>query len=103
MRLAAESSWREATVSIGDNPTFDDVTDTRVECHIHDFSGDLYGAMATIVLVGLIREMRAFGDVAGLIEGTAADLLISRRMLSASPPPTPCAESAGDCVEPGLE
>ncbi|MBN8424738.1 riboflavin kinase [Microbacterium esteraromaticum] len=86
-RVADEPLWREATVSIGDNPTFGDVTDTRVECHIHDFSGDLYGTHATVVLVSLIRDMRSFEDVAGLIERTAADLVVSRRLLAAAPPP----------------
>lgn len=86
-RIAGEPFWREATVSIGDNPTFDDVTETRVECHLHDFDGDLYGTSATVVLVSLIRDMRSFDDVAGLIERTAADLVVSRRLLAATTPP----------------
>lgn len=85
--LEGEASWREATVSIGDNPTFGDVTETRVECHVHDFTGDLYGTQVTVMLVSLIREMRAFDEVSGLIEGTTADLLVSRRLLSAATPP----------------
>lgn len=85
--VAGEPLWREATVSIGDNPTFGDVTDTRVECHIHDFSGDIYGTHTTVVLVSLIRDMRSFDDVAGLIERTTADLVVSRQLLAAAAPP----------------
>ncbi|RZU65637.1 riboflavin kinase/FMN adenylyltransferase [Microterricola gilva] len=86
-RIGDEPRWRQATTSIGDNPTFGDVTETRVEAHIHDFSGDLYGMRVELQLVALIRGMTAFDDVDTLISRTADDLIVAERLLATVAPP----------------
>lgn len=90
-RIGDEPQWRQATTSIGDNPTFGDVTETRVEAHIHDFSGDLYGMRVELQLVALIRGMTAFDNVDTLISRTADDLIVAERLLATIPAPNRCA------------
>ncbi|MFD1252643.1 Riboflavin biosynthesis protein RibF [Devosia equisanguinis] len=70
-----------ATCSIGLNPTFGDVTSTRVEVFIHDFEGDLYGQRLTLRVLTCLREMRRFESVAALISQTEADVRRSRALL----------------------
>ncbi|MGO3147041.1 MAG: riboflavin kinase [Leucobacter sp.] len=75
-------SWRGATISVGDNPTFKNVGSRRVECHIHDLRDDLYGQSVEIELVAFLRAMIAFADAQELIDHTKADVVRSRNILS---------------------
>lgn len=68
----AERSWQVA-VSIGPNPTFDDQTQ-KVECHIVDYSGSLYGQLLDVELLAKIRDLHAFADAAALITAIRADI-----------------------------
>ena len=72
-----------ATISIGDNPTFDDVTERRVEAFIHDFDGDLYGAEVEFTVHAWLRGMFRYESLDELIEKTAADVAASRIALLA--------------------
>ena len=49
---------RRAAVSIGTNPHFDGI-ERRVEAHLLDFDGDLYGERLIVELWSGIRELRA--------------------------------------------
>ncbi|QAV70561.1 hypothetical protein ESZ53_08990 [Salinibacterium sp. UTAS2018] len=71
-----------ATISIGDNPTFDDVTERRVEAFIHDFDGDLYGAEVEFTVHAWLRGMFRYESLDALIEKTAADVAASRIALA---------------------
>ncbi|MEH6781656.1 MAG: riboflavin kinase [Rhodoglobus sp.] len=71
-----------ATISIGDNPTFDDVTDRRVEAFVHDFDGDLYGAEVEFTVHSWLRGMFRCESLDELIEKTAADVAASRIALA---------------------
>lgn len=73
-----------ATVSIGFNPTFDDVTDRRVEAFVHDLDANLYGSQITVRIVGLLREMVRFDSLEELIVNTADDVERSRALLSSA-------------------
>lgn len=88
VRVAGAGSaaeWHEATVSVGDNPTFGDVADERAECFLHDFSGDLYGLELEVAFVAYIREMAAFSVLDELIENAASDVERSRELLRLNP------------------
>lgn len=74
-----------ATISIGDNPTFDDVTDRRVEAFIHDFDADLYGATIEFTVHAWLRGMVKCTTLEELIEKTAADVAASRIALAGPP------------------
>lgn len=80
--LDGEPAPRGGTVSIGANPTFDDVSERRVEVHIHDFGGDLYGREVAVEIVRLLRENTRLGGVGELTRKSAEDVRRSRAILS---------------------
>jgi riboflavin kinase/FMN adenylyltransferase len=71
-----------ATASVGNNPTFDDVLERRVEIYIHDFNEIIYGCELDISFVGKLRDMRRFSGIDDLIEQTARDVAQSRLLLA---------------------
>lgn len=77
----ADEGWYQATVSVGDNPTFRNVESRRMECHIHDLARDLYGERVEVEIVAFLREMVAFSGAEELIEQTARDIVVSRSLL----------------------
>jgi riboflavin kinase/FMN adenylyltransferase len=70
------SGWtrgRRAAVSIGTNPHFDGV-ERRVEAHLLDFDGDLYGDRLVVEVWSPIREQRRFDSLEKLVAAIAADV-----------------------------
>jgi riboflavin kinase/FMN adenylyltransferase len=77
-----DASSFPAAVSIGTNPTFDDVLATRVEGYLLDQSDlDLYGKIATFRFVAQIRPMRKFADLSELIAAMTQDVAQTREIL----------------------
>lgn len=70
---AGWSRDRRAAVSIGTNPHFDGV-ERRVEAHLLDFDGDLYGQRLVVEVWDLLREQRRFGSLEELVEAIGADV-----------------------------
>ena len=66
-------------VSIGPNPTFQENC-PKVECHIIDFSGDLYETTLTVDLISEIRDLKPFADADELVRQIAEDITVSRQM-----------------------
>jgi riboflavin kinase / FMN adenylyltransferase len=64
---------RRAAVSIGTNPHFDGV-ERRVEAHLLDFEGDLYGARLVVELWDSLREQRRFASLAELVAAIGDDV-----------------------------
>ena len=62
-----------AAVSIGTNPHFDGV-DRRVEAHLLDFDGDLYGERLVVEIWSPIREQRRFHSLEGLVAAIGDDV-----------------------------
>src|SRR5690606_26637820 len=72
-----------AAVSVGTNPTFDDVLQTQVEAHVLDESElDLYGHDVTVEFTDRLRGMVAFEGVEELKTQIAADVANARAALS---------------------
>lgn len=69
---------------IGPNPTFDSQEAGKVETHILDFTGDLYGQTLHIDFVARIRDVVRFATVELLVEQLKHDLAAVR---TASPVP----------------
>lgn len=67
-----------AAANIGVNPTFDG-SDLRVEVHVLDFQGDLYGEWMEFELHFRLREERRFPGVEALKTQIAADAEAVRR------------------------
>jgi riboflavin kinase / FMN adenylyltransferase len=74
---------RPAAISVGTNPQFG--TDRRVEAHVLDFDGELYGRAVTVDFRHRIRGQAVFPRVEELIAQMRRDIDQARRLL-ASPP-----------------
>lgn len=68
----------DAVTNIGTRPTFDDGTRRVVETHLLDFEGDLYGQIASIELLHMLRPERKFSGVDALVEQIQADVIATR-------------------------
>jgi len=64
---------RRAAVSIGTNPHFDGV-ERRVEAHLLDFDGDLYGQRLVVEIWSLLLEQHRFGSLEELVAAIDADV-----------------------------
>ncbi len=64
---------KRAAISIGTNPHFDGV-ERRVEAHLLDFDGDLYGDRLIVELWSPIREQRRFDSLDELVAAIDADV-----------------------------
>jgi riboflavin kinase/FMN adenylyltransferase len=79
---AGEADGRRAAISIGTNPHYGG-GERRVEAHLLDFAGDLYGRRLVLQLWRRLREERAFRSERALVEQIARDVEDTR---SARPP-----------------
>ena len=70
-----------AAVNIGSNPTFGE-DDVKVECHIIDYSGDLYGQFLDVELLARIREPQQFADAEELTTAIERDIERCRQAAS---------------------
>jgi riboflavin kinase / FMN adenylyltransferase len=70
---AGWSHGRRAAVSIGTNPHFDGV-ERRVEAHLLDFEGDLYGERLVVELWSPLREQRSFDSLDELVAAIGDDV-----------------------------
>jgi riboflavin kinase / FMN adenylyltransferase len=69
-----------AAVSIGTNPTFSGLQQ-RVEAHVLDFDGDLYGERVALEFVTRLREMRAYQGIDPLVAQIRDDVARCREIL----------------------
>jgi riboflavin kinase / FMN adenylyltransferase len=74
---------RPAAVSVGTNPQFG--TDRRVEAHVLDFDGDLYGHRVAVDFAHRLRGQAVFDGPDELAAQMRADIDQARRLLSYSP------------------
>ena len=70
---AGWAGGRRAAVSIGTNPHFDGV-ERRVEAHLLDFDGDLYGDRLVVEIWTPIREQRRFDSLEELVAAIGDDV-----------------------------
>jgi len=74
---------RPAAISVGTNPQFG--TDRRVEAHVLDFDGDLYGHRVSVSFAHHLRDQATFADLDELVAQIKADVDQTRRLLSSPP------------------
>lgn len=78
---------RPAAVNIGKRPTFyQDAEHSLVEAHVIDFEGDLYGELARVEFVELIRSEQRFDGIEALQAQLKLDIETARRILDAESP-----------------
>jgi riboflavin kinase/FMN adenylyltransferase len=74
---AGSALGHRAAISIGTNPTFGG-TERRVEAHLLDYDGDLYGKRLIVELWERLRDEAAFASEAELVEAIAGDVRRTR-------------------------
>ncbi len=80
--LVAGKKW-PAVTNIGFRPTFgEDLTRPRIEAHLLDFSGDLYGQDVELFFVERLRDEMKFSKVDELISQIGHDISETRSILS---------------------
>ena len=70
---------RPAAISVGTNPQFG--TDRRVEAHVLDFDGDLYGHRVAVDFTHHLRDQATFAGLEELIAQIKADIVKARQLL----------------------
>ena len=70
----------QAATSLGTRPTFGGGP-RALECHLLDFSGDLYGQRVTVTFVQRLRDEQRFSDAESLVRQIAIDVDDTRAAL----------------------
>ncbi|HUN45931.1 MAG TPA: bifunctional riboflavin kinase/FAD synthetase [Stellaceae bacterium] len=90
VRIAIEGegtlAWRPGVANLGTRPTVGG-TDLRLEAHLFDFDGELYGKHLRVALIEHLRPERKFAGLDDLKAQIAADAGQARAILAAEPGP----------------
>lgn len=82
---AGKFAWpggeRATAIHIGPNVTFGESV-RKIECHLLDFSGDLYDAPAEVTFLARLREVQPFPSAERLIEALHADVARTREIVT---------------------
>lgn len=85
---AGHARWngqsKPCVVNLGMRPTFDP-PQLRIEAHLIEFSGDLYGQTMTVDLHRRLRPEQAFKGIEALVEQIRADVRQARELLDLAP------------------
>jgi riboflavin kinase/FMN adenylyltransferase len=73
--------WHDGVANIGLRPTVGGETD-RLEAHLFDFAGDLYGRDIAVQLIDFLRPEKKFDGLAALQAQIGEDCLEARRRLA---------------------
>lgn len=76
-RALIERRWYWTAVHIGPNPTFGENA-SKVEIHVIDFEGSLYGTVLEVDFIDRIRGVQTFEDVASLRTQLQRDVEFAR-------------------------
>lgn len=72
-RVGIEGVTYAAGISVGLPPTFPDAA-SRLEVHVLDFAGDLYGRTLAVEFIERLRDQRRFDSPEALAEAIASDI-----------------------------
>lgn len=78
--LPVDGKLRCGALSIGDNPTFGGVGETRAEVFVLDFDGDMYGRKFPVFVLKRLRPMMKFAGADELSRQIAADTEMCREV-----------------------
>jgi riboflavin kinase/FMN adenylyltransferase len=82
-RIAGEDTVWPSVTSYGTRPTFDGA-DQRIETHILDFQGDIYGREIEVKITAFIRPELRFTSVEALIEAMQGDIEQARALATSA-------------------
>jgi riboflavin kinase/FMN adenylyltransferase len=80
-RVGLEGEEHQAVVNIGNRPTFGG-SESVVEAHLLDFSGDLYGRRLELDFIARLRSEQKFSGIEELVAAIGDDVAATRRLLS---------------------
>lgn len=72
-RALVNETWLPAAINIGPNPTFG-VHTRKVEAHLIDYQGNLYGQQLTLEFVARLRETKKFASIQELQQQLKRDV-----------------------------
>ncbi len=78
--IADEWRWYNGVANIGRRPTFGQLTE-RLEAHLFDFDGDLYGQRLRVQLIEYLRAEKKFSGIDALKAQIAEDAAAARHLL----------------------
>jgi riboflavin kinase/FMN adenylyltransferase len=81
-RASVEGRVYPAAVNIGPNPTFAE-TARKIEAHLIDFNGDLYGREISLAFLDRLRSLRKFESPADLMAQLRDDVSATRARVAA--------------------
>jgi len=79
LERGAATDWHDGVANIGLRPTVGG-TDLRLEAHLFDFSGDLYGSHVRVALLDFLRPERKFDSFDALKQQIEADAIEARAL-----------------------
>ncbi len=79
-RCSIQNRLYPAAINIGPNPTFAETVD-KVEIHVLDFNGDLYGQQLEVELLGRLRPISTFSNANELVEQLKIDIQQTRKLV----------------------
>ena len=77
-----DGSVRQGVCNIGRRPTVSTGTESRLEVHLFEYDGDLYGAELAVALHAYLRGEVRFPSLDALRAQIAADAAEARRLLA---------------------
>jgi riboflavin kinase/FMN adenylyltransferase len=83
----ADGSRHPSVTNIGRRPTVATGTESRLETHLFDFSGDLYGQTVRVELHHFLRDEQKFAGIEALKAQIALDAAAARAVLDHPPGP----------------
>jgi riboflavin kinase/FMN adenylyltransferase len=81
----ADGSTHRGVVNIGRRPTVNDGMQSRLEAHLFDFDGDLYGQDISVSLLAYLRAETKFANFDALRRQITLDAEAARAMLARAP------------------
>jgi riboflavin kinase/FMN adenylyltransferase len=74
---------KAVALHIGPNPTFGE-NSRKIEAHILDFSGDLYGSILEMEILTRVREVQKFAGLDALVTQLRTDVAVVKNLVSNS-------------------
>ena len=78
--LLVNNEWHCGALSIGNNPTFHDIHETRAEVHILDFHENIYGDDLLVVFLERVRDIKTFENKIELMMQIERDIETCRKI-----------------------
>lgn len=82
VRVEIDGQMLQGMMNIGYRPTFGLSEAPRLEVHVLDFSGDLYGKRITVHFVARIRDEQKFDGVEALVAQLRQDRRVAKELLN---------------------